>query len=111
MVRSGPVSCFLLNYFGDRWAECPVSKQQFAAPKRPASCEYDWAPQFTLRAKATYGICRSDANDRDSTTTLQPGERAVDGPVTCVATADGIECRNARSGHGFTVSRASYRLF
>ncbi len=112
-TSSGSVSCFLLNYFGDRWAECLVRKPAFGAPKRPASCEYDWAPQFTLKAGATYGACRSDMNDVDSTTVLGPGQSAVDGPLTCTASArgDSLECRNSGTGHGFEVSRDDYRLF
>jgi hypothetical protein len=110
-TASGSTSCYLLHYFGDRWAECTVAKQTFAKPKRLASCEYDWAPQFTLKARATYGVCRSDANDRDSTTVLKPGEQAVNGPLTCVATAqDGVDCNNSTTGHGFVIDRGSYRL-
>ena len=110
-TASGSVSCYLLHYFGDRWAECTVAKQSFAGPKRPASCEYDWAPQFTLKERATYGTCRSDANDRDSITVVKPGEQAVNGSLTCVATSqDGFDCTNSRTGHGFVIDRGSYRL-
>ena len=33
------------------------------------------------------------------------------GDVTCVSRRDGVECRNAVSGHGFAVARADYRVY
>jgi hypothetical protein len=111
-TASGSVSCYLLDYFGDRSVECVPRDKSFDDPKRPGSCEYDWAPQFTLTSRATYGVCRSDANDRDSTTVLRPGQGAVNGPLTCVASdRETVECRNSATEHGFVVSPASYRLF
>ncbi len=112
-TSAGFVTCYLLNYFGDRSVECLPEDKAYADPKKPSTCEYDWAAQFTLTDKATYGVCRSDANDRDTVTVLRPGQRVVNGPLSCRSATDrdAIECRNARTGHGFTVTPQDYRLF
>jgi hypothetical protein len=42
--------------------------------------------------------------------TLEEGHSVTFGAVTCEASATGITCSNAESGHGFAVSRAAYEL-
>ncbi|MFP5022096.1 hypothetical protein [Pseudonocardia phyllosphaerae] len=45
------------------------------------------------------------------TAELGYGERLTRGDVTCVSRRAGVECRDGRTGHGFTAARASYRIY
>ncbi|OSY38237.1 hypothetical protein C8E95_0062 [Pseudonocardia autotrophica] len=42
---------------------------------------------------------------------LDYGTHLTRGDLTCVSRRSGVECRDARTGHGFTAARASYRLY
>ncbi|GAA1396376.1 hypothetical protein GCM10009613_47510 [Pseudonocardia kongjuensis] len=42
---------------------------------------------------------------------LDYGTHLTRGDLTCVSRRTGVECRDAGTGHGFTVARASYRLY
>ncbi|MBP2367333.1 hypothetical protein [Pseudonocardia parietis] len=57
------------------------------------------------RASCTGTPVEGDAAELDYRTHLTRGD------VTCVSRRSGVECRDARSGHGFTVARSSYRLY
>ncbi|SFM99810.1 hypothetical protein SAMN05216207_100623 [Pseudonocardia ammonioxydans] len=39
------------------------------------------------------------------------GTHLTHGDLTCVSRRSGVECRDGRTGHGFTAARASYRLY
>ncbi|MEV1294807.1 hypothetical protein [Pseudonocardia sp. NPDC049635] len=42
---------------------------------------------------------------------LDYGTHLTRGDLTCVSRRTGVECRDARTGHGFTAARASYDLY
>ena len=107
---SGNIGCYLLRHEGIHEVECTLKKQAFDEPPRPSDCNLDWAPQFTLGGTATYGACRGDVSGTPDDTVLSYGGRAVNGPISCRSETSGLSCRNSRTGHGFTLSRAKYRL-
>ena len=107
---SGNITCFLLSY-DVRSVDCVVQEQDFADPPRPADCNLDWAPQFTLGGASSYGACRGDVDGTPTDTVLGYGGKAVDGPITCRSEVSGLSCTNDKTSHGFTISRATYRLY
>jgi len=52
----------------------------------------------------------STTDDAAQIKTLEYGHSVSYGDVTCVSAEAGISCSDSASGHGFTVSRASYEL-
>lgn len=108
---SGNITCFLLWYGRYRRVECGVREKEFADPPRPADCGFDWVPQFTLGEDSSYGACRSDANGNPTNTVLRYGGTALNGPLTCKSETTGLSCANNDTDHGFTISRATYRIF
>ena len=44
-------------------------------------------------------------------TELGYGTHLTRGDVTCVSRRTGVECRDARTGHGFSTSREAYRIY
>lgn len=107
---SGNIACFLLSY-DVRLVDCVVQERDFADPPRPADCNLDWAPQFTLGGDSSYGACRGDVDGTPTDTVLRYGGTAVNGPITCRSEVTGLSCTNDKTSHGFTISRATYRLF
>ncbi len=107
---SGNISCFLVSY-GTRSVECTATTRDYPDPPRPADCQGDWVPQFTLQERATFGTCRGDVTGSPDGTVLEYGTAAVNGPITCSSDPAGLTCRNGGTSHGFTVARAAYRIF
>jgi len=107
---SGNITCFLLSYDAPA-VDCVVIERDFADPPRPPDCNVDWAPQFTLGGDSSYGACRGDADGTPTDTVLGYGGTAVNGPITCRSEVTGLSCTNDKTSHGFTISRATYRLF
>lgn len=108
---SGNIGCFLLSYGGDRWVECTLREKDFADPPRPADCQADWAPQFTLGTTAQYGVCRGDVSGEATDEVLAYGAAATNGPIRCVSETTGLTCLNEDTVHGFVLSRERYELF
>jgi hypothetical protein len=77
-----------------------------------AGCSPGGTPGGTPRATTTaqIGLCASDAA-RGGTRVLAYGHAIAVGDVRCDSATTGITCRNTRTRHGFTLSRAAYRLF
>lgn len=107
---SGNITCFLL-WYDSRSVECVVQQKDFADPPRPADCDYDWAPQFSLSDEPSYGECRSDVSGVPTGTVLQHGGTALNGPITCKSMTTGLSCANNNTAHGFTISRDAYQIF
>jgi hypothetical protein len=89
---------------------CDVGRHTWTAPKRPKSCgegDYGSTLELTRRGHARFG-CVSDAID--PTKLLKYGVLWKFGPFSCRVRTTGLRCRNA-AGHGWFVSRTSYKRF
>lgn len=106
---SGNIGCVLSNRFGTQ-ARCDIAKHSWNAPAKPASCDLDYGSGLFIGARGrAHVLCAGD-------TALHQGPKIAYGrtvrltPFACKVSTSGIRCRNAH-GHGFFLSRQSYRLF
>jgi hypothetical protein len=97
------------------YARCDIAQKDWAAPAAPASCpdlEYGDALEVSGDSAADFA-CHGDTT-RGSDDVLDYGDsiqatRA--GVVVCTSSSAGMTCENTRSGHGFFISRQSYKAF
>jgi hypothetical protein len=104
---SGNIGC----YISRDGARCDIREKSWTAPPKPKNCELDWGSGAAVGEKGRAGIvCAGD-------TTLSQGHRLAygksvsKGSFRCVSRMSGMRCVNRKSGHGFVLSRESYKLF
>ncbi|MFL5386382.1 MAG: DUF6636 domain-containing protein [Longimicrobiaceae bacterium] len=108
---SGNIACMADDMDEDgRWElRCDVGERDWRGPSA-RDCELDSGDAVGMRATGRpFWVCHGDTILRAGPV-LGYGSTWRKGPFTCVVARAGVTCRN-RSQHGFTVSRASYRLF
>lgn len=104
---SGNIGCYLSS----SGARCDIADHRWHAPAKPKRCDLDWGNGLGINRKGRRGyvVCAGD-------TTLHQGRRLAygrslrAGGITCTSRVSAMTCRNA-AGHGFRLSRESYRLF
>lgn len=91
---------------------CDVLDNTWSVPPTPSDCEFDFGLSVALvgTGKSELG-CISDSVMTTDSAVLGYGEAVEFGSTTCVSRRSGLRCQNTSTGHGFTVSRASYTLF
>jgi hypothetical protein len=97
------------------YARCDIAQKDWDAPSPPASCpdlEYGDALEVSGDSAAAFA-CHGDTT-RGSDDVLEYGDsiqatRA--GVVVCTSSSSGMTCENTDSGHGFFISRQSYKAF
>lgn len=102
------ISCVV----GGGSARCDIASHTWRITRRPAGCHLDFGNGFTLARRGSRGqvSCAGDTLIGSRGTTLRYGRRITRTGITCTSRSSGMTCRNGR-GHGFFVSRQSYRLF
>jgi len=116
---------------GARDVRCDVTEFTYRTPKRPSWCDTDFGQAFGLRRTAEV-LCAGDtlwgAASPGQNWFRKTGLRAssVQGlpqavlpygwtlkstQIACTSTTKGVTCVNTTTKHGFTVAKASYRLF
>lgn len=95
----------------DESVRCDISKKDWTIP-RPADCELDYGNGATISRTSSRGeiSCAGDTILGISEAVLPYGTDSKVGTLICRSRESGITCQNAR-GHGFSLSRQSYRLF
>jgi hypothetical protein len=107
---TGNIGCVML----DGTARCDISHRSWAPPSRPASCpqEVDFGQGLIVGRTGAGGfVCAGDTALDPTGTALHYGTASVEGTFTCVSATSGVTCTNGADGHGFFISRQSYRLF
>jgi hypothetical protein len=97
---------------GKGWVRCDVYEHTWSFPPKPADCDLDWGSVATLAndgKPAKMGACVSDPAGGD--TVLAYGHALRLGDLECRSAANGLTCVDVRRGHGFVVSRSSYRVY
>jgi hypothetical protein len=92
-------------------AECAVLHQDYEVPPRPADCDLDWAPWFSVGSTAAFGECRGDTFDFSLARPLDYGTTTTVGHVACQSRPDGMVCWNTGTRHGFRAARHGYEIF
>jgi hypothetical protein len=94
-------------------ARCDVLRPKWSPPPKPADCDGDWGTGAVFvndKGSVIHGCVTDSARGNDSHV-LAEGRGIEVGQFVCDATASGMKCTDTKSGHGFEVSRASYRFF
>jgi hypothetical protein len=122
---SGNIDCYLDVTDSVSSADCLIESQSWKKlPKKPASCDLDWAPsELTLSSKKAgskvtntvfVGACRGDIGplcEPDGCTVLAYGESVTVGTVTCKMASTGVTCvSTAGAKRGFTMSKKGYSI-
>lgn len=89
-----------------------VERSDPPAQPRPGSCAGTWGHTFSLKASGQATLSCDDAPPRrvEYTDIAPYGVTAEFGDITCRSESTGLTCRN-RSGHGFSLSRRTQKLF
>jgi len=109
---SGNIACLADDVDEDgRWElRCDVGERDWRGGSAGRDCDLDSGDALGMRATGRpFWVCHGDTILR-SGPVLGYGSTWRKGPFTCVVARTGVTCRN-RAQHGFTVSRAAYRLF
>lgn len=104
---SGNIACRM----SDGEARCDTDRRSWTPPADPA-CSAD--PGAGLVVGGPGGArpsCGGSPVDTDGGPELGYGTHLTRGDVTCVSRRSGVECRDARTGHGLETARSSYRLY
>ena len=92
-------------------ARCDIIDHDWSPPPRPPDCEFDYGQgiQIVPGEPATF-VCAGDTTFGVEDM-LQYGDAITAGPLRCESAKPGITCRDAGSGHGFTLAIEAYQLF
>lgn len=128
VTPSGNIMCFA----SDDDVRCDVTERTYRVPPRPAWCDTDWGHSIGLRRTAALecagdtlaGSAPVSSNSWFRRTGARPlttfgAPQAVlpyrwtvhSDRIFCTSTTAGVTCTNSTTRHGFTLAKASYRLF
>jgi hypothetical protein len=115
-VRRGPryfetPSSNIGCYVSARSTRCDIRERNWDPPPSDTECELDYGQGIGLspNGKADF-VCAGDTA-LGGPATLGYGEVSRRGFLRCRSGSKGITCTEVRSGHGFFLSRESYRIF
>lgn len=105
---SGNIGCAMDRQF----ARCDVWRHSWKAPPKPRGCRLDWGQGMYVFTKGRGRfVCAGDTTINPRAAVLGYGRSRRAGRFTCTSRRSGMTCSHSGSGHGFTVSRTSYRAF
>ena len=92
-------------------ARCDIIDRDWSPPPRPPDCEFDYGQGISISPgePATF-VCAGDTTF-GAEEVLRYGDAITAGPLRCESARSGITCRDADSGHGFTLALEAYQLF
>lgn len=104
---SGNVGCIL----DTDYARCDIVDRDWNPPPRPADCEFDYGQGIGLAPgeRAAF-VCAGDTT-LGGHRVLGYGDALTRGRLSCDSSEKGISCRDAGTGHGFSIAREVYQLF
>lgn len=105
---TGNIGCIVLRDV----ARCDIAKRDWRAPQRPAGCDLAWGDAISISPGGRRGafVCHGDTARDPHARTLAYGHSVAAGTLRCTSRTDGVRCTN-RKGHGFFISKQSYRRF
>lgn len=105
---SGNIICAYYN----RSLRCDIRSGLKPKPSRPRGCPSytDFGQGLDLGARRAGVVCAGDTLLGEVAPALAYGRAWSRGPITCRSRITGLTCKNT-VGHGFFLSRESWRLF
>jgi hypothetical protein len=100
-------------YISRHDARCDIRERSWSPPPEPASCKkigLDYGQGIVVGPHRAEFVCAGDTS-LGGPGLLGYGHSAQRGTILCVSRVVGMTCRNTAIGHGFFLSRASYRIF
>ena len=94
----------------DGEARCDVVERTWSAPSKPEDCPFDWGPTLGVEGSSPGRFACVSDSVFDAREMVPWGSSVRSGSVVCEVRAEGVTCRTD-AGHGFFVSKESYRLF
>jgi hypothetical protein len=96
----------------DTQVRCDIRDRTWPVPATPASCELDYGQGLYVNAKGSGLVCAGDTVFGPAgTPVLDYHQAAIVPGFACVSLQAGVTCRNASTGHGFTISRDAHTTF
>ena len=106
---SGNIGCMLISTD----VRCDIDERSWSPPQRPADCYgiTDYGQGIALTAgEGPSFVCAGDTTLRQAPP-LAYGQSKHAGALLCGSAASGMTCRDASTGHGFSLSRDGCQLF
>jgi hypothetical protein len=103
------IGCYLSRHD----ARCDIRERSWSPPPEPASCKkigLDYGQGLVVGPNRAEFVCAGDTS-LGGAAVLAYRHSSRRGSITCVSRTAGITCRNEANGHGFFLSRSTYRLF
>jgi hypothetical protein len=105
---SGNLGCVM----GSGSVRCDVGERDWSPPPPPASCTVDYGQGAEVSSRGRgHLVCAGDTTLNPSAPVLAYGHSIERGGLRCISSEAGMTCTNTATGHGFVISRQSYRLF
>ena len=90
---------------------CDIRDHSWHSPPKPKWCDVDYGGGVAVDKKGKAGfVCAGDTT-LESGPVLAYGHSISRGRFHCESQEAGMRCVNKRNGHGFFLSKQSYRLF
>lgn len=98
-------------YMTTSGVRCDVITYSYTPTKKPAGCDFAWGPsvEVTTTGKGHFR-CVSDTV-AGSARILRYGKSITIGRFRCTSRTTDMTCVDTENGHGFRISRVTYRLF
>ncbi|MDP7701340.1 DUF6636 domain-containing protein [Mycobacterium sp. TY815] len=105
---SGNIVCTL----DSSGAACDINEYTYTPPPPPECAQHiAWGNRFVLDVGKPAAIhCHGDTLGVPGEPTLNYGQTASAGTISCVSQEAGVKCSDSSSGHYFQVSRDSFKL-
>jgi hypothetical protein len=106
---SGNIGCIYST--GPDYLRCDIGSGLKPRPPHPQDCEGEYGDSVSMsRTSRPRYVCHGDTARDPRAKAVAYGRSITVGPFRCASAVTGLTCRNA-SGHGWFLSRQSYRLF
>src|SRR5688572_24642381 len=106
---SGNIGC----YIDAQAARCDIRNRSWEPPPGdPAekNCELDYGQGIVVSEDHAEFVCAGDTS-LGGPNTLPYGQTSQRGRFVCESEPDGVTCSHLENGHGFFLSKESYRIF
>ena len=105
--ESKNISCWM----DSGYVRCDIRTKSWH-PRKPASCDLDYGNGLIISTRGARGrvLCAGDTLLGERSPILKYGRSVSYKGFKCTAKSSGVTCRNKR-GHGFVISKDSYKLF